>query len=247
MREKIKKRLLAFLTVLGMALMLCPATAFAYVDPSAEAETQGEVVVEEPVTEPAPETSPEITPESTPETSGDTSFSIPGNGEVLDDITDDGSKEFFTITSANGNTYFLVIDKSNNSENVYMLSMIDENDLQDFIDEEGSEKAEDSQGTVVLEEPEETVTPEEPAESTEESEAKEETSSGSLTSVFAVILLAAVVGAGAYFYFKVYKPRQEEDEAESENMEISDGLETINEDEMDSEEDNPDTEFDDED
>ena len=45
------------------------------------------------------------------------------------------------------------------------------------------------------------------------------------------MMLTAVAGVGAYFYFKIYKPQHEQDNSESENMEISDGLETINEDE----------------
>lgn len=31
--------------------------------------------------------------------------------------------------------FFLVLDRSRNAENAYMLSMIDENDLADFIEE----------------------------------------------------------------------------------------------------------------
>ena len=42
-----------------------------------------------------------------------------------------------TATCATGgNTFFLVIDRARNSENVYMLSMIDEYDLQEFLDDE---------------------------------------------------------------------------------------------------------------
>lgn len=204
-----KKKLLSLLATFCMALMLCPVTAFAYSEPETE-------------TEPTPTPEPVI--EETVEE--DTSFSIPGNGEVLDDITDDSSKEFFTVTTANGNTFFLVIDRSQNTENVYMLSMIDEADLQDFIEEGADEET--SQGTVVLEEPVEPV--EEPAPTEEPVEVEEESSNG-MSILLVVILLAALGGVGAYFYFKIYKPQHEQDESESENMEISDGLETINEDE----------------
>ena len=113
-----KKKLLTLLTTLCMALMLCPVTAFAYAEPE---PTRTPEATPEPVIE-------ETTPEGTP-------FSVPGNGEILDDITDDPTKDFLTVTTANGNTFFLVIDRSQNTENVYMLSMIDELDLQDFIEE----------------------------------------------------------------------------------------------------------------
>lgn len=204
-----KKKLLSLLAAFCMVLMLCPVTVFAYSEPETEAEST-------PTPEPVIE---ETVEEGTP-------FSVTGNGEVLDDITDDSSKEFFTVTTANGNTYFLVIDRSQNTENVYMLSMIDEADLQDFIEEGAEEDV--TQGTVVLEEPAESVA--EPAPTEEPVEVEEESSNG-MSILLVVILLAALGGVGAYFYFKIYKPQHEPDESESENMEISDGLETINEDE----------------
>jgi uncharacterized protein YpmB len=47
------------------------------------------------------------------------------------------------------------------------------------------------------------------------------------------VLITALIGAGAYFYFKIYKPQREEDDSESENMERDDGLATVNEDSYD--------------
>ena len=97
--------------------------AFAYVDTTAVAEEPVQVVEE---TEPTEE-------EKIP-------FTIAGNGEVEDNIVDDPSKEFFTVKTKGGNTFFLVIDRARNSENVYMLSMIDEYDLQEFLDDEERER-----------------------------------------------------------------------------------------------------------
>ena len=203
-----KKKLLTLFTTLCMALTLCPVTAFAYAEPEP-------TPTPEPIPEPVIE---ETTPEGTP-------FSVLGNGEILDDITDDPTKDFLTVTTANGNTFFLVIDRSQNTENVYMLSMIDELDLQDFIEE--SEQEEPTQAGVVLEEPAPTPEPT-PAV---EPETEEEPASNGLPAFLIVIMLTAVAGVGVYFYFKIYKPQHEQDNSESENMEISDGLETINEDE----------------
>jgi len=93
-------------------------------------------------------------------------FTIAGNGEVEDNITDDSSKEFFTVKTKGGNTFFLVIDRARNSENVYMLSMIDEYDLQEFLtDEERNGKEEEEPAVVLPEtkpEPEPDVEIEEP-------------------------------------------------------------------------------------
>lgn len=75
-----------------------------------------------------------------------TAFTTPGNGEVKDDITDDSTKEFLTVTTKNNNTFYIVIDRSATSQNVYMLSQIDENDLSEFLDK-------DSTATVVTPQP----------------------------------------------------------------------------------------------
>ena len=93
--------------------------AFAFVDTTEVMEEPTQVIEEEEPTE----------EEKIP-------FTIAGNGEVEDNIVDDPSKEFFTVKTKGGNTFFLVIDRARNSENVYMLSMIDEYDLQEFLDDE---------------------------------------------------------------------------------------------------------------
>jgi len=226
--KNVKKKLLTILAALCMMVMVCPLTALAYVDPAqtTEAETTEAETTEAETTPPETESQTEPVLEET--TPGDNAFSIPGNGEVLDDITDDSSKEFFTITTANNNTYFLVIDRSSNTENVYMLSMIDEIDLKEFLTEE-EESEGNSQGAVILEEPQETT----PSDAPTQDEDGESEGKNNLTGILTVVLITALIGAGAYFYFKIYKPQREEDDSESENMEMDDGLATVNEDSYD--------------
>ena len=122
--------------------------AFAYVEPEVKEEPAQVIEEEEPTEE-----------EKIP-------FTIAGNGEVEDNITDDSSKEFFTVKTKGGNTFFLVIDRARNSENVYMLSMIAEYDLQEFLtDEERNGKEEEKPAVVLPEtkpEPEPDVEIEEP-------------------------------------------------------------------------------------
>ncbi len=95
-------------TILSLLMAVGFSTpAFAYVD---KAET------EEPV---------QVVEEAEPTEEEKIPFTIAGNGEVEDNIVDDPSKEFFTVKTKGGNTFFLVIDRARDSENVYMLSMID--------------------------------------------------------------------------------------------------------------------------
>jgi len=199
-------------------------TAFAYVDPSTEP------VLEETVEEESASTDEEIKEETgaVPEDSDQTgtAFSVPGNGEVLDDITDDSSKEFLTVTTKNNQTFYIVIDRSASSDNVYMLSQIDENDLQEFLDK--AEKSEVSATpSIVLEEEQETK--EEPETEIKTEENHESKTDGVNTGAMAIILFAAAACIGGFYYFKIYKPKSQEADTDNEGLEIDDGLETVDE------------------
>ena len=77
-----------------------------------------------------------VLPENNTTEKKEDAFTEPGNGEVQDDIQNGSSKEFLTITTKNNNTFYLVIDRSSTSQNVYLLSQVDENDLKEFVDQE---------------------------------------------------------------------------------------------------------------
>ena len=119
----------------------------------------------------------------------------------------------------------MVIDRARNSENVYMLSMIDEYDLQEFLDdEERNGKQEEETPAVVLPE-----TKPEPTPDVEIEEPKEE-SSGGMNKILLLVFVAALGGAGAFFYFYIYKPKPKEETPQSENLETDQSLATVNED-----------------
>ena len=120
-----------------------------------------------------------------------------------------------------GNTFFLVLDRSSNKENVYMLSMIDEDDLAEFVTE--TKKQETEQPTVITPQPETKPAVEE-TEKEPEKESKE-TNTGALLA----IALLAVAGCGGVYYFKVVKPKKEEEDAGDEDLEFYEG-DYINED-----------------
>lgn len=199
-------------------------TAFAFVPDDVNAEVQTESVQGETAPTETPETAPSETPETTPEGNGQ-ALTEPGNGQVQDNIKDGSSKEFYTITTANNNTYYLVIDHSSTIDNVYMLSRIDENDLKDFVDESITETPQ-TPPSVIIDEPETEKTA---VETEPEKEAAEQTApSGSM--ILFGLLAAGLLGVGAYVYFKIYKPRQEAEDTESEHME-TEMFVTVNEDE----------------
>ena len=143
MKNKVMKNILMIMLSSTILMGSASVTAFAQANENAEqTETAEQVIEEQPAEQPATEGTP---------------FSTPGNGQLVDDKENDSSKQFLTVQTKNGNTFYMVIDRSGTSENVYMMSLVDEQDLAEFLDEnEETEKKEES--AVVL--PEITTTPE---------------------------------------------------------------------------------------
>ena len=206
---KIKRmnKMLAVLFLSASMIFATGTTAFAYVDESAEASKTESVETEETEKDTVVEENQINTEEP---------FSVPGNAQVQDDITNSKNKEFLTITTKNNNTFYLIIDRSANVDNVYMLSQIDENDLQEFLEEDSSASTiVDVTPEVVIDENTHTEQTEQPAT---ESPEKEGTASnlGALVAIF----IAAILGVGAYGYIKFIKPKKDEVDGDDEGIEM---------------------------
>ena len=168
-----------------------------------------------------------------------------GQATVVDHASGADGKEFFTITTANNNVFYLIVDRQREKENVYFLNAVTETDLLPLAQA-------DEQQELILE-PEEEPTcsctqkceagdvntlcpvckenrkacvgevPEEP-----EPEAKE-----SNAGLILFVVLTLAVGGAVGWYFKIYRPKQEfmeDDDGEEEESEEF-GTETVNEDE----------------
>lgn len=201
-------KMLAVLLLSASMILATGTTAFAYVDENAEA-TQTEAAKIEKAEKEETVIEENTTEEEAP-------FSVPGNGQVQDDITNSKNKEFLTITTKNNNTFYLVIDRSATVDNVYMLSQIDENDLKEFLEEDQTTSSVvDVTPNIVIDE--NTNTDQNNQTETEAPE-KEESSSnlGALIAIFA----AAVLGVGGYGYMKFIKPKKDEDDGDEEGIEM---------------------------
>lgn len=201
-------KMLAVLLLSASMIVATGTTAFAYVDENAEA-TQTEAAKIEKAEKEETVIEENTTEEEAP-------FSVPGNGQVQDDITNSKNKEFLTITTKNNNTFYLVIDRSATVDNVYMLSQIDENDLKEFLEEDQTTSSVvDVTPNIVIDE--NTNTDQNNQTETEVPE-KEESSSnlGALIAIFA----AAVLGVGGYGYMKFIKPKKDEDDGDEEGIEM---------------------------
>lgn len=122
-------------------------------------------------------------------------FTTSGTGTVVDNATDEDGKEFFTITTPSENVFYLVIDRQRETENVYFLNAVTEADL-----------------LALAEMPEETVTPtQEPTpEPTVEPTPEPEPEATSNTGPLLLGLAVALIGSGAAFFFKVYRPKHQQ-------------------------------------
>lgn len=141
--------------------------------------------------EPVAETEPPAAEETTTKP-----FTPDGTGTVVDNATDEDGKEFFTITTPSENIFYLVIDRQRTENNVYFLNAVTEKDLLAL-----AEAAPEPEVTEPVVQPEPEPVPE------PEPEPEKDTAFpvGNLLMVAAV----ALVGGGAAYYFKVYRPKHE--------------------------------------
>lgn len=216
MRNKVVKRLLMLAMVVTMLSGTSIATVYANANPPAE-ETTTEVV-QETSTETTEDTEKK---EDTGRVSGEgnnSAFSTPGNAQLVDDKENDDTKQFLTIQTKKGNTFYMVIDRSSTSENVYMMSLVDENDLAEFLDETEDSKTEKEQKVVIPE----TTTETTPAVEKETEETTQKNTGGADIWKLCTIVLAGGLGIGAVVVYLKYG-RKKEDGFVSEQLEFTDG------------------------
>lgn len=176
-----------------------------------------------------------------------------GQGTVVDNVTDQDSKEFFTFTTPSENTFYLVIDKQRESENVYFLNAVTESDLLALAEKD--KEPEDSNVSAIPDpEPICTCTdkcvPGEvntdcpvcavsmkdctgkapAADPDTDPEPEKPEKGGSSTMILVVIAVLAVGGAG--YYLKIWKPKHDLDDAEDFDDLTGEDEETVNEDDL---------------
>lgn len=120
-----------------------------------------------------------------------------GNLSMVDDVvvTDETHKQFIIAQSKNGNYFYIVIDRTKDSENVYLLNMVDEADLVALANGE----------TVPLDPTTTTkpVEPELPTDDIETEPVEEKTNSG----VLIIVLVLGLGGLGGAYYFFFMKDK----------------------------------------
>jgi hypothetical protein len=151
------------------------------------------------------------------DTEDTTVFTPDGTGTVVDNATDEDGKEFYTIITPDENVFYLVIDRQRETENVYFLDAVTEKDLLALAKQADGDTEESGVDSAVTStaEPETTrevtATPEASEDTTEQTATEtQDNNMGTLLLVLAVVL----IGGGAGYYFKIYRPKHRGTESE---------------------------------
>lgn len=145
---------------------------------------------------------------ATSETASDPNpFTPAGTGTVVNTATDEDGKQFYTITTPDENVFYLVIDLQRETDNVYFLNAVTEKDLLTL-----AEKSEDSEknetAAITTPEPESDSEPDISSETSLETSAEPEQTNN--VAMLLLVLAVVVIGGGAGYYFKIYRPKQEQ-------------------------------------
>jgi len=132
--------------------------------------------------------------------SGFRPFTPSGTGTVVDNATDGDGKEFYTISTVDGDIFYLIIDRQRNTQNVYFLNAVTELDLLALAVK--NERALPA-GTVLL--PQESQTDDESQDPPETVEPETPSKESSKTSLYVFLAIAVIGGGGAAYYFKIVK------------------------------------------
>ena len=144
----------------------------------------------------------------------------PGTATVIDYSTDPDGRLFYTIMTPDEHVFYLVIDKNSNTDNVYFLNAVTVADLLPL-----AQSPPQTQGGTVTPPPTAETETEQPEATPPPAEQEQEQGGGNAgTLIFIVIIV--VLGGGAGWYFKIYKPKQQ-NTADSEEYDPSlDGTES---------------------
>lgn len=164
----------------------------------------------------------------------------PGSASVSSKIKTDGSddaeKVFYTFTTKEGETLYLVIDQGQGSDNVYLLDTVSLGDLKVLADGQTSSYGSDTESKEDNLLSALTEADDEPTGGEDEQITKNSGRTSKSNAV--IILIFAAVGGGAYYYLKVYKNKKDE------AMDVMDAMD-LDEFEPEEEEEEVDFDFDD--
>lgn len=132
----------------------------------------------------------------------------PGQGTVYEKVNTDASQDaeriFYTVTTVEGEVFYLVIDQGQEANNVYLLDQVNLSDLKALaVNDTGAiteEENSDSLLSALGEVNTESILP------TETSTSSKKTNNSNII----ILLIILAIGGGVYYYMKVYKNKKDE-------------------------------------
>ena len=133
-------------------------------------------------------------------------FTPDGNLTLVDD-TESGDKEFITVQTKDGNTFYLIIDHASDEDNVYFLNLVDEEDLLALIDDENFVSEYQANMDNPADDASENMgaTAEPASQASAEPETPQETTGSSSGPIAAALFAVMIIGVTVWF-FKFRKP-----------------------------------------
>lgn len=234
MVNKKMKKVWMILTLCLTLVFGSSINAYAYVDESAGAEATTEAVAVEEELTVETETNSQTETSEEEETENTGAFSESGNLSLLDDVGTDEAKEleYMTVQTKSGAVFYLVIDRSADTENVYFLNQVDELDLMAIMDDAQKQEYESSLKEELQEVPETPIEDESTADEPVDEEPQADLQTNNLA-LFGVIGVIAALVIGGYAFMK---KKAKKDSADlDEDLEFYDDEEYENEDEQEPE------------
>ncbi len=206
-----KKRIVTALSMVIAGTLMVSTPVFAQgEDPNA----QSTEILEE---------NPGDTTQEVPAEENSTPLSFDGTGTIVDNVQQ-GSKQFYTISTDAGNVFYLIIDLDKDSNNVYFLDTTKERDLvalaekaeaeengtnttsgattenvtgnkDDKADSAGADKKDDTKDS-----------------DTEEKDKKPQTQAAGVP--WGMLIIVLLAGVGVVVYYWIIKPKKDREEAE---------------------------------
>lgn len=150
-----------------------------------------------------------------------------GNMNLVDDMVTSSGKQFITVTTRDGNYFYIIIDRDDNgNQTVYFLNQVDEADLLSLLDEDELKDYTESQKPT---EPAPTEPPQ--TQPTETPAVSEDKGSSNLSALLPLLLFAAMGVGGFVLLQKSKKKSQQEkpdpdaDYPEEDDFELPDEME----------------------
>jgi hypothetical protein len=161
-----------------------------------------------------------------------------GNGTLIEDVlNDDINRQFLTIQSKNGNTFYIIVDKDKEGGgNVYFMNLVDEYDLMAFTDKfpnedkDGSKKKAETALTDIDDEtPTDAENVDNDTDSAQTTETAKTTSASNTNLLVPAIGILALLGGAAFYFFKLRGSSANNDKKrDSYDEEDIDNGETVN-------------------